>query len=50
MKLLTPHSLFISFSMFDQSEESVANLMKRPFYMDSTRAKEFGFIDKVVLI
>lgn len=33
--------------MYDQSEETVANVMKRPFYMDSTRAKEFGVIDKV---
>jgi ATP-dependent protease ClpP protease subunit len=29
--------------------ETVANVMKRPFYMDSTRAKEFGVIDKVIL-
>lgn len=27
--------------------EAVSNLMKRPYYMDSTTAKEFGVIDKV---
>lgn len=27
--------------------ETVADVMRRPFYMDSTRAKEFGVIDKV---
>ncbi|GAV80495.1 CLP_protease domain-containing protein [Cephalotus follicularis] len=30
------------------SVETVANVMKRPFYMDSTRAKEFGVIDKIL--
>ncbi|PKI74032.1 hypothetical protein CRG98_005510 [Punica granatum] len=30
------------------SEESVATVMKRPFYMDSTKAKEFGVIDKIL--
>ncbi|KAL3516035.1 hypothetical protein ACH5RR_022937 [Cinchona calisaya] len=30
------------------STEVVANVMKRPFYMDSTRAKEFGVIDKIL--
>ncbi|KAL8527969.1 hypothetical protein ACS0TY_005688 [Phlomoides rotata] len=30
------------------SEETVANVMRRPFYMDSTRAKEFGVIDKIL--
>ncbi|KAK6139459.1 hypothetical protein DH2020_026813 [Rehmannia glutinosa] len=38
----------LSLFMFNQSEETVANLMKRPFYMDSTRAKEFGVIDKIL--
>ncbi|XP_010269517.1 PREDICTED: ATP-dependent Clp protease proteolytic subunit-related protein 3, chloroplastic [Nelumbo nucifera] len=28
--------------------ETVTNAMKRPFYMDSTRAKEFGVIDKIL--
>lgn len=27
--------------------EAVSNVMKRPYYMDSTTAKEFGVIDKV---
>ncbi|KAB5529233.1 hypothetical protein DKX38_019314 [Salix brachista] len=30
------------------SVETVANVMKRPFYMDSRRAKEFGVIDKIL--
>uniref|UniRef100_A0A5B6YR55 ATP-dependent Clp protease proteolytic subunit n=1 Tax=Davidia involucrata TaxID=16924 RepID=A0A5B6YR55_DAVIN len=30
------------------SVETVANVMKRPFYMDSTRAKDFGVIDKIL--
>ncbi|KAA8545178.1 hypothetical protein F0562_019933 [Nyssa sinensis] len=30
------------------SVETVADAMKRPFYMDSTRAKEFGVIDKIL--
>ncbi|KAL1811855.1 hypothetical protein ACET3Z_021920 [Daucus carota] len=30
------------------SIEAVANVMRRPFYMDSTRAKEFGVIDKIL--
>ncbi|KAK4476707.1 hypothetical protein RD792_015867 [Penstemon davidsonii] len=30
------------------SEETVANVMRRPFYMDSSRAKEFGVIDKIL--
>lgn len=25
----------------------MANVMRRPFYMDATKAKEFGVIDKV---
>lgn len=33
--------------VFPQSVETVADVMKRPFYMDSRRAKEFGVIDKV---
>ncbi|XP_047312073.1 ATP-dependent Clp protease proteolytic subunit-related protein 3, chloroplastic [Impatiens glandulifera] len=28
--------------------ETVANVMKRPFYMDSTKAKEFGVVDKIL--
>ncbi|KAE8684098.1 T-box protein 41 [Hibiscus syriacus] len=28
------------------SAETVANVMKRPFYMDANRAKEFGVIDE----
>ncbi|KDP23478.1 hypothetical protein JCGZ_23311 [Jatropha curcas] len=32
----------------ENSVEAVANVMKRPFYMDSRRAKEFGVIDKVL--
>ncbi|KAL3538171.1 hypothetical protein ACH5RR_001537 [Cinchona calisaya] len=31
-----------------ESTEVVADVMKRPFYMDSTRAKEFGVIDKIL--
>ncbi|XP_059652401.1 ATP-dependent Clp protease proteolytic subunit-related protein 3, chloroplastic [Cornus florida] len=30
------------------SVETVAKVMRRPFYMDSTRAKEFGVIDKIL--
>ncbi|OVA14855.1 ClpP [Macleaya cordata] len=30
------------------SVETVANAMKRPFYMDSQKAQEFGVIDKVL--
>ena len=27
--------------------ETVANVMRRPYYMDALKAKEFGVIDKV---
>ncbi|RDY05131.1 ATP-dependent Clp protease proteolytic subunit-related protein 3, chloroplastic [Mucuna pruriens] len=40
VKLLAKHT--------GNSEVTVANVMKRPFYMDSTRAKEFGVIDKIL--
>ncbi|XP_057792168.1 ATP-dependent Clp protease proteolytic subunit-related protein 3, chloroplastic [Salvia miltiorrhiza] len=40
VKLLAKHT--------GNSEETVANVMKRPFYMDSTRAKDFGVIDKIL--
>ncbi|XVF06032.1 hypothetical protein REPUB_Repub06bG0013300 [Reevesia pubescens] len=30
------------------SVETVANAMRRPFYMDANRAKEFGVIDKIL--
>lgn len=30
------------------SLEAVADVMRRPFYMDSSRAKEFGVIDKIL--
>ncbi|CAI9764272.1 unnamed protein product [Fraxinus pennsylvanica] len=30
------------------SLETVADVMRRPFYMDSTRAKDFGVIDKIL--
>lgn len=33
--------------MTGQSEETVAAVMRRPYYMDATKAKEFGVIDKV---
>ncbi|CAI9102124.1 OLC1v1000343C1 [Oldenlandia corymbosa var. corymbosa] len=32
----------------ENSVETVADVMKRPFYMDSTRAKEFGVIDRIL--
>ncbi|CAI0459989.1 unnamed protein product [Linum tenue] len=32
----------------ENSVETVANVMKRPFYMDAKRAKEFGVIDKIL--
>ncbi|XP_043710643.1 ATP-dependent Clp protease proteolytic subunit-related protein 3, chloroplastic [Telopea speciosissima] len=40
VKLLSRHT--------GNSIETVADLMKRPFYMDSTRAKDFGVIDKIL--
>ncbi|EXB99256.1 ATP-dependent Clp protease proteolytic subunit-related protein 3 [Morus notabilis] len=40
VKLLAKHT--------GNSEETVANVMRRPFYMDATKAKEFGVIDKVL--
>lgn len=40
VKLLSKHT--------GNAEETVANVMKRPYYMDSTRAKEFGVIDKIL--
>ncbi|KAK7397181.1 hypothetical protein VNO78_18348 [Psophocarpus tetragonolobus] len=40
VKLLAKHT--------GNSEETVANVMRRPYYMDSTRAKEFGVIDKIL--
>ncbi|XP_027350518.1 ATP-dependent Clp protease proteolytic subunit-related protein 3, chloroplastic [Abrus precatorius] len=30
------------------SQETVANVMKRPYYMDAQKAKEFGVIDKIL--
>ncbi|CAI0551166.1 unnamed protein product [Linum tenue] len=32
----------------ENSVETVANVMRRPFYMDAKRAKEFGVIDKIL--
>ncbi|KAI3864548.1 hypothetical protein MKX03_017005 [Papaver bracteatum] len=40
VKLLARHT--------GNSLEAVANLMKRPFYMDSSRALQFGVIDKIL--
>lgn len=40
VKLLAKHT--------GNSEETVASVMKRPYYMDSTKAKEFGVIDKIL--
>ncbi|KAI5658739.1 hypothetical protein M9H77_27532 [Catharanthus roseus] len=40
VKLLAKHT--------GNSIETVADVMKRPFYMDATRAKEFGVIDKIL--
>ncbi|KAM1799427.1 hypothetical protein ACFX11_033621 [Malus domestica] len=40
VKLLAKHT--------GNSEEAVAKVMRRPFYMDSTTAKEFGVIDKIL--
>ncbi|RVW60393.1 ATP-dependent Clp protease proteolytic subunit-related protein 3, chloroplastic [Vitis vinifera] len=39
VKLLAKHT--------GNSEETVSTVMRRPYYMDSTKAKEFGVIDKV---
>nr|XP_008359860.2 ATP-dependent Clp protease proteolytic subunit-related protein 3, chloroplastic-like [Malus domestica]XP_008359861.2 ATP-dependent Clp protease proteolytic subunit-related protein 3, chloroplastic-like [Malus domestica] len=40
VKLLAKHT--------GNSEEAVAKVMRRPFYMDSTTAKQFGVIDKIL--
>ncbi|KAF3454525.1 hypothetical protein FNV43_RR04973 [Rhamnella rubrinervis] len=40
IKLLAKHT--------GNSEETVSKVMRRPFYMDSTSAKEFGVIDKIL--
>ncbi|KAF5192529.1 Atp-dependent clp protease proteolytic subunit [Thalictrum thalictroides] len=40
IKLLSRHT--------GNSLEKVTNVMKRPFYMDSSRAQEFGVIDKIL--
>lgn len=32
----------------ENSVETVTQVMRRPFYMDSTKAKEFGVIDKIL--
>ncbi|KAL1350667.1 hypothetical protein HN51_014691 [Arachis hypogaea] len=40
IKLLAKHT--------GNSEETVANVMKRPYYMDATKAKEFGVIDRIL--
>ncbi|KAF3614969.1 ATP-dependent Clp protease proteolytic subunit-related protein 3, chloroplastic [Capsicum chinense] len=40
VKLLAKHT--------ENSEETVANAMRRPYYMDAARAKEFGVIDKIL--
>jgi ATP-dependent protease ClpP protease subunit len=31
------------------SVETVANVMRRPYYMDAPKAKDFGVIDRVSL-
>ncbi|KAK1581856.1 hypothetical protein Q3G72_009692 [Acer saccharum] len=40
IKLLAKHT--------ENSEETIRTAMRRPFYMDGTRAKEFGVIDKIL--
>ncbi|KAK4595757.1 hypothetical protein RGQ29_014021 [Quercus rubra] len=40
VKLLSKHT--------GNSEETVANKMRRPFYMDCTKAKDFGVIDRIL--
>ncbi|KAL5566378.1 hypothetical protein UlMin_029542 [Ulmus minor] len=40
VKLLAKHT--------GNSEETVSNVMRRPYYMDAVRAKEFGVIDKIL--
>ncbi|CBI39520.3 hypothetical protein VitviT2T_020924 [Vitis vinifera] len=40
VKLLAKHT--------GNSEETVSTVMRRPYYMDSTKAKEFGVIDKIL--
>ncbi|KAF7817919.1 ATP-dependent Clp protease proteolytic subunit-related protein 3, chloroplastic [Senna tora] len=40
VKLLAKHT--------GNSVETVASAMRRPYYMDSTRAKEFGVIDRIL--
>ncbi|BFG36910.1 hypothetical protein CerSpe_231850 [Prunus speciosa] len=40
IKLLAKHT--------GNSVEAVTNVMRRPYYMDSTTAKEFGVIDKIL--
>ncbi|XP_074312259.1 ATP-dependent Clp protease proteolytic subunit-related protein 3, chloroplastic-like [Silene latifolia] len=40
VKLLAKHT--------GNSEEAIADVMRRPFYMDSTRAKDFGVIDRIL--
>ncbi|XP_021859015.1 ATP-dependent Clp protease proteolytic subunit-related protein 3, chloroplastic [Spinacia oleracea] len=40
VKLLAKHT--------ENSEETVASVMRRPFYMDAVKAKEFGVIDKIL--
>ncbi|KAK9673130.1 hypothetical protein RND81_12G148400 [Saponaria officinalis] len=40
VKLLAKHT--------ENSEEAVANIMRRPFYMDATTAKDFGVIDRIL--
>ncbi|CAG7863693.1 unnamed protein product [Brassica rapa] len=32
-----------------RAKETVANVMRRPYYMDAPKAKEFGVIDRVSL-
>ncbi|KAG5626083.1 hypothetical protein H5410_011301 [Solanum commersonii] len=40
VKLLAKHT--------ENSEETVSNVMRRPYYMDSIKAREFGVIDKIL--
>lgn len=40
VKLLAKHT--------ENEEEMVANAMRRPYYMDATKAREFGVIDKIL--
>ncbi|CAH8356041.1 unnamed protein product [Eruca vesicaria subsp. sativa] len=50
MQVITNRDIFVELlsKHTGNSVETVANVMRRPYYMDAPKAKEFGVIDKIL--